>query len=371
MGWLTRSLTKDPRFITIVAACGTLPIIFFSLHAGAIADRVDKRRALINLNLIAAILAGLLGALVHLGLIQIWHVMAFALANGVIAAFDVPVRQSFNVEMVGREDLPSAIALNSTAFNTARVLGPAVGGFLIHQFSIAGCFFINSLSFGAIIAALAAMQLAVPTAVGSGLVKLKGAALWRGILFVRRHRTLRLVIFLVAIVSYFAMSFATLLPVFAKDVFQTDERGYSILLTCNGVGALLAASSLVVTGSMRHKGKRLLLGAFLFSLSTLSFALAPNLTVGCIALIASGYFLMVFLMTANTLVQTFSPDALRGRIFAFYSMSLIGSTPLGAIVLGLVAKAFGARTAVALGQSIAAAAVVVIFFKFRELWKEK
>ena len=127
MGWLTRDLTKDPRFVTIVAACGMLPIIFFSLHAGAIADRTDKRRALTITNLIAAVASVVLGVMVYYKVIAIWHLVIFSLGGGILTAYDIPIRQSFNAEMVGREDLPSAIALNSTAFNTARVFGPAVG----------------------------------------------------------------------------------------------------------------------------------------------------------------------------------------------------------------------------------------------------
>jgi MFS family permease len=166
------------------------------------------------------------------------------------------------------------------------------------------------------------------------------------------------------------MSFGTLLPTFAKDVFLTDERGYSILLTCNGLGALAAASLLAASGSMRHKGKRLLFGAFAFCLSTMAFAAAPTLPLACAFLVVSGFFLLVFLMTANTLVQTLSPDTLRGRVFALYSWFLIGATPPGAITLGFLANAIGARHATQLGALIAASFLLWVYWRFRHLWKE-
>jgi MFS family permease len=371
MGWLTRSLTSDPRFITFVAACGTLPFVVFSIYSGALADRTDKRRALAWVNTLSAFSALFLGSLVYFDLIRLWHVVLFALAAGIINSFDVPIRQSFNVEMVGREDLPSAIALNSTAFNMARVAGPAVGGFLIHQFSIAGCFLVNALSFVAIIVALAMMNLPPFAAQEANKVPLRGAALWRGVLFVRRHAVLKLVVLLVAAVSFLAMSFGTLVPIFARDVFHTDARGYTTLLTCNGLGALLAASSLAIASSMGYIGKRLLGGAFGFCVSTLAFAMAPTLWLASAMLIVSGFFLLTFLMAANTLVQTLSPDTLRGRVFALYSTALIGSTPLGAIVLGFLAKAIGPRLSVTLGCALAACIVFGIFTKHRSLWKQK
>jgi MFS family permease len=309
-----------------------------------------------------------LATLVATGIVAVWHVVIFALISGVGTAFDVPIRQSFNREMVEMEDLPSAIALNSTAFNTARVAGPAVAGVLIGGVGLAECFFINAFSFVAIIVGLLLMRL-TPREVSQSRVNF--AAISEGVLYVKRHETLRLIMMLVAVVSFGAMSFGSLMPVFARDIFHTDARGFSLLMTCNGLGALAAAASLSVMGEMRHKGKRLLLGAALFCLTTFSFALAPNLILACSFLILSGFFLLTFLMTANTLVQTLSPDAMRGRIFSLYSLSLIGASPLGAIAMGAVAKGQGARAAVGIGTLGAAMFVGVVFWKFRGPWKQR
>jgi MFS family permease len=367
-GWLMRNLTHDPFTITVVAACGTVPILLLTLPAGVIADRVDKRRTLIFTNGASAFFALVLSMLVFLRIEQIWHVALITLGVGIVNALDIPVRQSFNVEMVGRKDLPNAIAFNSSAFNGARVAGPMVGGFLMGSIGMAGCFLVNALSFAALIAGLMLMR--VQPLPGDGK-RMRLSDLLEGYHFVRRHETLWIVTLLVAWVSLFAMSFGALLPVFAKDIFHTDEKGFSLLMTCNGLGALGAAVSLAIAGRMRHKGKRLLLGAALFSLCVIGFASAPSLGAACAWLIGAGWCLLTFLMTANTMVQTGAPDALRGRVFSLYSLALIGTSPVGTVFLGKLAQMWGARTAVQIGASLSVVFTVWVFARFRPLWKEK
>ncbi|MDQ3814498.1 MAG: MFS transporter [Armatimonadota bacterium] len=366
--WLVRLLTDDPLTISIVAACGSLPILLLTLYAGVIADRVDKRRGLIATNFTLALLALVLATLVWLGVVQVWHLAVLSLFTGTVHAFDIPIRQSFNIEMVGRQDLPNAIALNSTAFNGARAIGPAVGGFLLHTIGMTGCFVLNALSFGAVITGLLLQRLPEHE------VERRGISLdqfCEGFLFVRRHPTLWLVILLVALVSIFAISYGTLLSVFAKDVFHTDERGFSLIMTCYGLGAVGATFTLAASGQMRHKGKRLLLGAFLYCWSVAAFAAAPTLAIGCFFLIVSGWFLLTFLTTANTLVQTLSPDTMRGRVFSLYSLGLIGTAPIGALFIGATARLCGPRLAVQIGAVLAAACVFAVYWRFRSLWKEK
>jgi predicted MFS family arabinose efflux permease len=273
-----------------------------------------------------------------------------------------------NVEMVGREDLPNAIALNSTAFNGARVAGPAVGGFLIHTLGMAGCFALNAFSFLALIFNLRRMDL-------PPMEKSKRAAglseIREGFAFVRGHPTLWPTTLLVAICSLFALSFSTLMPVFAQDVFKTDARGYALLLASSGAGALSSAASLAFVGNMKHKGKRLLGGALAFCACVIGFAFAPSLILACFWLFASGFCLLTFLTTANTLVQTTAPDALRGRVFSLYSLALIGAAPIGALWVGAAAKVCGPRVGVALGAMLAAIWTIGTFWKCRALWKEK
>jgi MFS family permease len=367
-GWLVRGLTPDPLAISMVAACGSIPILLLTLYAGAIADRVDKRRGLLLTNILAMVLALVLAALTYWNVISVWSLAFLSLFAGTVNAFDIPIRQSMNIEMVGREDLPNAIALNSTAFNGARVAGPAVGGLLIHWFGVAGCFALNAASFLALIFGLRKMDLppSEPNKRGAGLSEIR-----EGFCFVRSHPVLWPTTLLVAVCSLFALSFGTLMPVFAKDVFGTDARGFSALLTASGAGALVSAASLAVAGSMRHKGKRLLGGALLFCVCVVGFAFSPNLFWACLWLFASGFCLLTFLTTANTLVQTTAPDDLRGRVFSLYSLALIGAGPLGALWTGGAAKILGPRQGVAAGAVLAAIWTVGTFWKCPALWKEK
>ena len=376
-GWLVRTITPDPNHaaanLSLVAACGTLPILLFTLYAGVLADRVDKRRALVITNASAAIIAVLLAILVSSGHTQVWHVALLALCTGLVNAFDIPIRQSFNREMVPLEDLPNAIALNSSAFNAARVAGPAVGGLLLRSVGLAACFWVNAFSFGAMIAALACQKM---TWEASEKGAPSGREVWEdvraGFDFVKENPTLRVTTILIAWLSFSTMSFGTLLPLFAKDIFHSDEAGFALLMTCNGVGALASAVVLAVAGQMRHKGKRLLLGSFCFALSVAAFALAPNLYIGCFWLILAGCFLLTSLMTSNTMVQTIAPDELRGRVFSIYSLALIGTAPLGAISIGTLAHYVGAPHAVAGCALSAAAFCFAVFVRYRRtLWKEK
>ena len=345
-----------------------MPILLLTLYSGAIADRVNKARGLIVTNSIAMVFALILWGLTAAHLIQIWHIAAIALGVGVAQAFDVTMRQSMNLEMVGREDLPNAIALNSTAFNGARALGPAVGGVLIQSFGIAGCFLLNALSFVPLMWNLRKMELPpVERAKGrAGLSEVREGFDW-----IRVHPVLAPTTTLIAVCSFFAFSTANLLPIFAKDVFKTDAGGFSLMLTTSGVGALLAAGLLAASGGMRHKGKRLLGGALAFCICIMGFALSPTLAIGCAFLGVSGFCLLTCLMTANTLVQVAAPDNLRGRVFSFYSLALIGMAPIGAIWIGAMAKWFGPREAVVISTGVAAAWALWTFLRHRALWKER
>jgi MFS family permease len=371
-GWLVRALTVNPNDaptnLSLVTACGTFPILILTLYAGVVADRVDRRQALLVTNALAACLALFLAVLVYFGMAQVWHVAVIALFTGCVNAFDIPIRQSYNREMVEPDDLPNAIALNSSAFNAARVLGPAVGGVLLRTVGTAGCFAANAFSYFAMLLGLS-MQRLPPQHRERKQMRLSDIR--EGFCFVWTDDILRLVTILVAFVSLMAMSFAPLLPVFARDIFKTNESGFAALMTCNGLGALGSAVSLAVAGQMRHKGKRLLVGAFGFCLSVVCFAASPTLVFGCIWLIVAGWFLLTFLMTANTMIQTMAPDDLRGRVFSVYSLALIGTAPLGALMLGALAKVLGARTAVEFCASIAAAFTFMIFYRYRSLWKAR
>jgi len=366
-GWLVRSLTPDPFLLTLVAACGTFPILLLTLYAGAIADRVHKARGLIVTNAVSMALAFLLWGLTAAGHIQIWGVAAIALGVGVVNSFDITMRQSMNVEMVGHDDLPNAIALNSTAFNGARVLGPAIGGALIAGLGIAGCFLANAFSFVPLIWALGKMKL---PPVERQKRRAGLAEIAEGFDWIRVHPILAPTTLLIAVCSFAAFSFGNLLPIFAKDVFRTNASGFTLMLTSSGVGALFAAGLLAATGEMRHKGRRLLGGALAFCGCVVGFALSPSLALACAFLAVSGFCLLTCLMTANTLVQVAAPNNLSGRVFSFYSLALVGVAPLGALWIGALAKWFGPREAVAMSAGLAMAWTLGTILKCRAVWRE-
>ncbi len=375
-GWLVRTLSTEQAAATnlaLVTFCGSIPILLFSLYAGVVADRVDKRRALALTNGVSMLLTIALALLVSRGRVAVWQVALIALGIGLSNAFDIPIRQAFNREMVGPQDLPNAIALNSSAFNAARVVGPAIGGLLLRFVGIAACFWANAFSFAALLWGLSRQRLAPHAAPEGEFSSAKFVCDVReGMAFVRANPVLRQTTLLVLVISFSTMSFGTLMPVFAHDVFRTGEEGYATLLFCNGLGALGSAVALALAGQMRHKGKRLLLGAFGFCGCVAAFALSKYLWMGCGCLIVAGWFLLTFLMTANTLVQTLAPDEMRGRVFSIYSLALIGTAPLGAVFIGALAHRFGPRQAVCACALSAAAWTFGLWTRQRRgLWKER
>lgn len=366
-GWLVRSLTPDPFLLTAVGACSTLPVLLLTLYTGAVADRVNRRRALFVTNGIQLLLALGLGALVFFNLIQIWQVVVISLLTGVAHAFDIPARQSMNFEMVGREDLPNAIALNSAAFNGARALGPAVGGQFIHFFGMAGCFLFNAASFVPFLLNLRRMKSELPPMEGEK----RRATLddvREGFDWVRSHAALWPLILGVAALSIFAMSYGNLMPIFARDVLATDARGFSALLTASGAGALTAATQLAVFGSRLPGALRFFGGSLGFCAAVAAFAWSPGLAMGCLLQFASGYALLTALMTANTWVQTLAPDELRGRVFSLYSLSMVGAMPIGALWIGGAARLLGdVRMAIFVSSLLAMAWLTATFFSCRAL----
>jgi len=366
-GWLIRELSADPRTVTAIVACSTLPILLFSLISGVVADRVDKRRALVILNMISGGLALILGVLVWTQLVQIWHVMLIAFASGTLVAFEIPMRQTFYVDLVGKDSLANAITLNSSAFNLARVIGPMLGGALIQGVGTDGCFLVNAFSFVFVIIGLGMMSLQKFESIHTPM---KMIWIWRGIKYVRNHSNILGICILVSFVSFSGMSYGALLPIFAKDVYHSEAGVFALFAAANGLGSLAASALLATQRTMRHKGKRLFLGALIFSLSVLAFGFSPNVYIGCAILVIAGASQLTMLITANTLIQIASPDHLRGRIFSIYSMVFLGAAPFGAIFQGVVANALGPRISVSIGATMAGLFSIFIFARFRNLWKE-
>jgi len=345
--WLVYRLTDSPLLLGLTGFVSQAPVFFLALVGGALADRLDRRRVLVATQGASALLAGALGALTLAGGVRIAHVFAIATLLGIVNAVDIPTRQSFVAEMVGREDLPNAIALNSSAVNAARVVGPAIAAVLVSALGEGWCFLINGASFAAVIAALLAMRLETPPAPRSGESALE--AIHGALRFVRSHPPVRDLLLLLGLVSVVGMPFAVLMPVFADRVLHGGPGAMGLLLGASGVGALAAALLLATRASARGLGRWVGASAAGFGLSLVAFAASRSLPLSAAVLVCSGFFMMMQMAASNTLLQLLSPDALRGRIMAFYSMMFMGMAPFGALGAGAAAERLGAPVTVAIG----------------------
>jgi MFS family permease len=311
--------------------------------------------------LVASALAGLTLA----GRIQIWHVMALAAALGIINALDIPTRQAFVMDMVGREDLTNAIALNSSVFNAARMVGPAVAGVLVAALGEGWCFFANAVSYVAVIAGLLMMRidrrepgLSGGTAVGRIV---EG---WR---FVWHTRPIRALLILLGIVSLTGMPYAVLMPLFADQILHGGATALGILMGASGIGALAGAFVLASRRGLRGLGAWVAWSSAAFGLALVLFALSRLFWLSAAILVAAGFFSIVQMAASNTLIQSMAPDHLRGRVMSFYSMVFLGMAPLGALGAGTTASTLGAPFAVALGGIMCLASAALFGSRLRTL----
>jgi len=360
-GWLVLELTDSPFYVGLVSALGSLGVLLLTLYAGVVADRSDKRRVVIVTQTLSMFQAFVLAALVWTGAVTVAHVIALAALLGVVNAFDIPTRQSFIVDMVGKDDLMNAIALNSAVFNASRVLGPVVAGLLIGPLGVGACFFVNGVSYLAVIAGLLAMRLpsrprapAAPSA-------------WQGfrqaLAFMRSDPQAAALITLTAVLSVFGFPFLVLMPVFARDVLGTGAGGYGVLVGAVGIGALAGALGIALSGRRIPKGPFQLAGGAAFGLLLVGFALSRSLPLSVALLTLVGCAMIVNNALTNTLLQALVPDELRGRMMAFYAFTFIGLSPLGAFQAGALAERFGASWAVAAGGLVTAVAVGVVSWR--------
>ena len=345
--WLVYRLTDSPLLLGVAGFVGQAPVFFLAPVGGAVADRVDKRRLLLATQSASAVLAGVLGVLTLAGHVTIGHVLVVAGLLGAVNAMDMPTRQAFVVEMVGREDLANAIALNSTAVNAARVLGPAVAGFVVAAVGEGWCFELNAVSFLAVLIGLALIRtdrrptLAVRR---SALTDVRDA--WE---FITGHSAVAGILVLLALVSVMGMPYAVLMPVFADRILGGGSRGLGILLGATGIGALAAALVLAAREGSRGLGRWVAAAATGFGLSLVAFSASRSFGLSVAALLACGFFMMTHMAASNTLLQVLTPDALRGRVMAAYSMAFMGMAPFGALGAGVAAARLGAPIAVAIG----------------------
>ncbi len=364
-GWLVLQLTDSPFQVGLVTTLSSLPVLLFTLPGGVVADRMDKRRLIFLLQAGMLGEALMLGTLTATGRVTVGWVMALAFAYGLLTAFEVPARQSFVVELVGKQDLPSAIALNSTAFNLTRVLGPSVAGALIATVGIAACFFVNAASYVAVLAGLALLRL--PPREPGGVGASPWEALAEGIRYVRDTPWPRALILVTATFSVFGYASLPMLPVFARDALATGAGGYGLLVASVGVGAAAGALALAGPGSRVERRPLLVAGGVLFGIFLIGAAATRSYWLAALLLGLTGLAMILTNVSVNTVLQMEAPDDLRGRVMGFYSFVALGMAPFGALQMGWLADHLGIRTAYAVGGAACLGTSLFIAWRMRRV----
>ena len=352
--WLVLQLTGDPIWLGIVATAQFLPVMVFGLFAGVAADALPKRRVLIATQASMMVLAAILAALVIADVVQVWMIVALAFLLGIANAVDMPVRQSFAVELVGREDVGPAVALNSAMFNGARVVGPAAAGLAIGVFGLAAAFVLNAVSFLAVIVGLWLMDendLKIGARIDRpGTARAVVHNLAEGLRYVRRTRIVLLATVVVGTVATVGMNFGVLIPAFAQRDLGSDATGYGFLMAASGIGSLLAALRLVFGG--RPQPVRLASGALILGIASVALAAFRIFPVSLMLMVVVGFGSILMAATANTTIQLAVPDHLRGRVMSVYTTVFSASVPIGGLAMGAVASTFGASLAIAVGGTL-------------------
>ena len=347
--WVVLELTNSPFQVGLVSTLGALPVLLFTLYGGVVADRANKHRMVLLLQTGMLIEALALAILAHTGHLTIHWIQGLALLAGLFSAFEIPARQAFVGEMVGKDDLFTAVAINSTVFNGTRVIGPALAGILLAAAGAAVCFYVNAASYLAVLAGLILMRLPPrperPPSSGAADWK----ALWEGVRYVFGSPTQRTLVVVTTSFSIFGFAFITMLPVFARDVLGTGSAGYGAMMSAVGIGAASGAIGAAIWGRSLDRERWVLPSALGFALTLVAAGFAPNLPVALVLFGLVGFAWVLMAVFTNTILQTTSPDALRGRVMGFYSFMVVGLAPIGSFQMGWVAEHYGARVAYMLG----------------------
>ncbi len=362
--WLVYRLTGSPAMLGLVNFVALVPALPMGLWAGSLADRFDKKRLVLIAQTLMFAQAAVLAALTVTGLVQVWHVMALAFVFGVGRALDVPARQAFIVEIVGKEDLTNAIALNSTVFNVARSAGPAVAGVLIIAVGEGLAFVVNAATFLPAIAALLAMK------TSSVRREVKGPAhrqIVEGIQYAGRNKLVWVLISIVGVSAFFVMPYSVLLPVFAKQVFRGGADIYGYLMTFAGLGALVGALTVASLGPRSRRGLLLSAANAAFAALVFSFTFVRTFWLGAAVLAAAGFCFVVQNSLANTLIQLNVPDRLRGRVMSIYFLVFMGAMRLGSLQAGYVARYVDVQAALLIGASASLAWAALVAWRFPRL----
>ncbi|NOZ26170.1 MAG: MFS transporter [Nitrospirae bacterium] len=362
-GWLIYQLTRSPLYLGIAGAALSLPVLVFTLFGGILADRYSKRNILIVTQTLSILPPLILGTLTYTGAVNVWHAIITAFVLGTINAFDIPARQSFLIEMVGRGNLLNAIALSSAAFNGARALGPLAAGLIISWAGLPACFFINALSFIPVILVLNMMSIKGTVRTGSS----KGffSEFKEGIHFILKQKDILTLIATITVFSLFGIPFSQFFPVFAEDILGVGARGLGYLMGAAGAGAFSAAMMIAFRGKLRNPRMYMSVAAVVFPSALIAFSLSRSFPLSVVILVTSGWAAVSFLATANSTIQLTVSDSLRGRVMSVYSLVFLGMAPAGSTMIGYIADRIGTPRALTAAGTVCLVAGGLFFLRTR------
>ena len=349
--WLIYRLTDSALLLGLVSFATQIPVFLIAPIGGAVADRYDRHRIIISTQLVSMVLALSLATLTLSGRIEVWHIFLFASLLGIINGFDIPARQSFVVEMVGKEDLLNAIALNSSMFNAARIVGPAVAGVLVATVGEGYCFLLNGLSYIAVLSGLLMMRReTAPPREPDRMSPLR--RIIEGFRFVAGTGPIRALLLLLAISSFTGLPYAVLMPIFADRILGAGARGLGILMSAAAVGAVTGSLFLARRENIRGLGRWVAAACAGFGVTLLLFSLSRSFWLSVVILVPVGFCVMIQMASSNTLIQAMVPDELRGRVMSVYAMVFMGGAPIGSVLAGWLAARIGAPPTIAIGAGV-------------------
>ena len=366
MPWLVYDLTHSVFLLGIIGFASQIPTFLMAPFAGVLTDRWNRYHILIITQILSMIQALILALLFFMGMIEVWHIILLSIAFGLINAFDMPSRQSFVVEMVGKkEDLGNAIALNSSIFNAARLVGPSLAGFIIAIANEGVCFLINGLSYIVVIGALLKMEITPRKIEKKTTPMLK--EIKEGFLYTFGFAPIKYVIMLIALIGLMGMSYTVLIPVFAKEILHGDSTTFGFLVGASGIGALSGAFYLASRKSVLGLGKVIVFSTAIFGIGLILFSFSKIFILSLVLMVAVGLGMMLQMASSNTILQTVADDDKRGRVMSFYTMAFMGTAPFGSLLLGALANAWGATVAVGIAGVSCMVGSILFAYKFAEI----
>jgi MFS family permease len=369
-GWLVFKLTNSPFYLGLVGSALSMPILLFTMAGGVAADRFFKRNIILTAQIILMFLTLSLAIMVSTGIVTVWHVLVISFLIGTTNSFEIPARQSFFIELVGKENLMNAIALNSAAFHGARMIGPTIAGIIMGFFGLSACFYLNALSFLATITGLLKMRFKpeeIKTSPGSGIKK----EFSEGLKYIFNDPRIYTLILSSGIISFFGFPYATFLPVYARDILKTGATGLGILMGSAGAGAFIGAITLTLRGDFPNKGILLAVSGITFSIALLVFSISATAWLSYLMLFLVGFGAISQVATANSMLQLAVPDKLRGRVMSSFTTVFLGMTTIGNFSLGSLAHYIGTQYALLTGAGLCLFGSMLLILTRPEILKIK